>query len=802
MKIPPPITTLFLLLLTCCSTPEKRVENSFYKQTSGLPAIEGKAQYLASPFVTAGDRVYMVGHQDGTFPDLGWHIDGEMGGIWDHPIKLMDGFSANIAVQGSKESYCLDKADKFTNFPMANNHHFTWDKENLTIGRFQFVPDGVEGVIVEFRILNQGNAGKEIVFSFTGRTELRPTWLGERTNMNDAEDEITFDKKLSAVIAKDKNNPWYTAFGSLLPANRFSENITTCLPAAKKGLGKNATLSYSFQLKPNEEKVIPFFIAGSYQSETSLRSTYQVLKTTGRDKLAQKIDRYKKINRTSHLTIPDKKLERMYEWIKYNSDWLVRNVPEQGIGISAGLPDYPWWFGADATYTLQGVLATGDHETAKNTIILLHKISQRTNRNGRIIHEVSTNGAVYNPGNVNETAQFISLLRTYFAWTGDQELIRQLFPDVKKGIKWLLAEQDPDGNGYPNGNGMMEIPGLDTEMIDVAVYTQQALAAASELASALGEHKTAADYQKLANNLKLRINKEWWNEADRSFGDFRGTVAEAKPILRGALIRADTLGKPWAVAELKQTERHFQKYKSGQQIPHVIYRNWVVNTPLETGVADFDKGQAALQTAKKYENPYGVYVTGIDRTEEPDSVVLKSRKKTFSYTGAVMTLPTGVQAIAAANYGKPEDVLRYLTMLQRSFSYALPGSMYEVSPDFGMVTQAWNIYAVAVPIVNHFFGIQPKAFEKTIYIASHLPLAWKNASLENVRVGNNSLSLAISQKDDHKEYRIRQTKPGWALMVEVKNARKVKVNKEEIDLKTITDDMLKLNKQEVIVQIY
>jgi len=41
-------------------------------------------------------------------------------------------------------------------------------------------------------------------------------------------------------------------------------------------------------------------------------------------------------------------------------------------------------------------------------------------------------------------------LRNYFAWTGDKELITELFPDVIKGIKWLL-NNDIDGNGYPNG---------------------------------------------------------------------------------------------------------------------------------------------------------------------------------------------------------------------------------------------------------------------------------------------------------------------------------------------------------------
>lgn len=792
---------LLILFVLIGPAQKKLSTGNLYQYTSGLPFIEGKSQYLASPYVTAGDRVYIVGYQDGSFPDLGWHIDGEMGGIWDHPIKLLDGFTARISIQGNNNSYCLDKADKFTNYPMANKHHFSWDKEKLTIERLQFVPDAVEGAIVEFRIFNQGDQDKEMVFSFTGMTDLRPTWLGERTNMKDAEDEIIFDDRLSAVVAKDKVNPWYTAFGSALKPNHFSEAGTACDPSARKGLGKSATLSFSLKLKPHEEKIIPFFIAGSYQSEALLRSTYKVLKTVGTGKLAEKIERYKKINYGSHLTIPDKGIEQMYEWLKYNTDWLIRNVPGQGIGLSAGLPDYPWWFGGDAVYSLQGVLATGGHELAKNTIILLHKVSQRTNGNGRIIHEVSTNGAVYNPGLLSETAQFITLLLTYFAWTGDKELITQYFPDVKKSIKWLL-ENDPDGNGYPNGPGMMEIPGLDKEMIDVAVYTQQAFSSASALALAVGENNLSTDYKQKADELKKKINKDWWNETARSFGDFRGTVAEATPILNGALIRADTLGKPWATAELKATGKQFKNSAPGQQIPYVIYHNWVVNTPLETGIADVDKGQAALETAKKYENIFGVYVSGIDRTEGEDSLVLKSRKKTFSYIGAVMTLPTGVGAVAAANYGKPEDVLRYLTMLKRSFSYALPGSMYEISPDFGMAVQAWNIYAVAVPIVNHFFGIQPRAYEKTIYISPNMPVNWGAASLENVQVGNNSLSLAISQKKDHKEYHIRQTRADWTVMIDIKNAKKVIVNNKKPSAKTISGDLLKLNGREMIVQIY
>jgi hypothetical protein len=51
-------------------------------------------------YVAAGDRAYVVGVQDGSQvpaislnPNgIGWHITGQMGGVWAHPIKLLHQF--------------------------------------------------------------------------------------------------------------------------------------------------------------------------------------------------------------------------------------------------------------------------------------------------------------------------------------------------------------------------------------------------------------------------------------------------------------------------------------------------------------------------------------------------------------------------------------------------------------------------------------------------------------------------------------------------------------------------------------
>ncbi|WP_026995099.1 alpha-L-rhamnosidase-related protein [Flectobacillus major] len=793
-------TSSACILLSNC-THKTTVQPSFQQLTHNSEKIEGKAKYLNSPFVTAGDRLYMVGHQNGQFPDLGWHVTGEMGGIWDHPIKLMDGFTANIVV--NQKSICLSEAQGFTNYPFANKHLYQNISEGLTIERFQFVPDNKEALVVEYTFTNQLASPQTVQFEFTGHSDLRPVWLGERTNMIDGADIATWDNPHKSWIAKDSLNNWFVMFGSAQSPSQHHQNNATC-QFQSLGKGCRASLVYQITIPAHSSMSLPFTIAGSYQSKEQVQGTFRDVQQNSFAYLSNKKARYEQIAQTTSLNIPDKSLEQAFRWVKYNTDWLVRNVPETGRGLCAGLPDYPWWFGVDSEYTLQGLVATGNKPLVYDAIALIHKISEKENGNGRIVHEVSSNGAVFNAGNVNETPQFVSMIWEVYQWTGDKAFLQKYFPSIQKGLQWLLDENDKDKNLLPDGFGMMEIHGMNSEMIDVAVYSQKAFADASLMAQVLGNTALANTYKSYAEKLKQKINTDFWVAESQSFADFIGTKTQALHLIDDAIIRADTLQKPWAVEELKATKNKVMALPENTKQGFVLHHNWVVNTPMETGVADPEKAQIALRTAHKFTNPFGVFVTGIDRDESAgkDESSFAPNRKIFTYTGAVMTLPTGVAAIGENNYGNANEALNYLKRMTKTFSYALPGSIYEVSPDYGMVTQAWNLYSYATPIVKQFFGIRPNAAQQQLFIKPQMPDEWNTAQLNHVPIGDNEISIDFVKTTQATTLKLSQIKADWKIRIafpvgkfqhwEVNNTLVVPIHQGDMDIVEVTGENITL----------
>ncbi len=788
MKKIPILFSLLLFFAAKCQEPKLSIKDLL----SDSPSISGKPEYLESPFVTAGNRVYIVGHQNGSFPELGWHIPGEMGGIWDHPIKLADGFEAEII--SHDRSIELSNADSFTNYPVASKHDFKLKDIGIEVERWQFVPDDSEGIAIQYIIKNKSEKTRKLDFIFKVFSDLRPTWLGEKTNMIDGKDKSLFYENEGYWFVKDSLNPWSLVY----KADRKAD-FRNVHDSNYKGLGTGTSLGYYLSIPARGSEIITFYMAGSYSSVSGSLKNFRNLQSNIENEIVNKRNRYKELAEKSKLSIPDKRLQETFEWLKYNSAWLVQEVPEIGTGITAGIPDYPWWFGVDSEYALKGYMAVGQKNPVYSTIQLLDSVSKAVNGNGKIIHEMSTNGVVFNDGNINETPQFTSLIWEIYTWNGDQEFLKRYFPTIKKGLEWLITEKDLDHNLFPDGFGMMEIHGLDSEMIDVASYTQKAFEDASKIAMSLNNVSLADKYAEIAKELTKKINDEFWSEEFGSYADFIGTDEQALRLIDDAIVRADTLNKPWSVKELEEKKQYILNNPSDTSRPFVLHHNWVVNTPMEMNIAEPEKAKIALQTAEKFTNPFGVFVTGIDRDEEVSNEEASFKgSKAFSYTGAVMTLPTGVQAISENNYGNPDKALDYLKRMTRSFSFAFPGSMYEVSPDYGMITQAWNIYSFAIPIIQQFFGIQPMASQKTVIIDPLMPTEWNNASLENVEISDNKISIYFSESGPEIKMEIVKTNPDWKIILPLSNYKLLSSN---LSKNEVNRARLETNKSNVVLKL-
>src|SRR5689334_25100273 len=85
--------------------------------------------------VASGTRAYSVGFEDGRFYANGWHITGEMGGIWTPPLKLADGVWFGVGGQWVGQATRFTSGRGYTRYTLPSQN-------GLSLTRTDFVPDG------------------------------------------------------------------------------------------------------------------------------------------------------------------------------------------------------------------------------------------------------------------------------------------------------------------------------------------------------------------------------------------------------------------------------------------------------------------------------------------------------------------------------------------------------------------------------------------------------------------------------------------------------------------------------------
>lgn len=772
--------SLAILAFTSCGF-NKWSKNSDPRIDSLFMGLKGNNSQLQNPYITAGLKSCIIGSQDGSFPDIGNHVKNEMGGIWSHPIKLADGYWLRLSDGKDNSAVLLNKASNFTVFPHYNRFDYGSVLNGIEISSTQFSSDKERGVAITYTLTNKSTDTRHLNLNFILRSDLSPVWFSTENGIYDSPDHAEWNKNNAAFVYKDSINSWYAICGSNLKINSFAIADDSC--AQTSGMGVTTHMRGFLNLKPGEKASVNYVLAGSNFSQKKAEADYRSLLTNINKEVVEKATRYKEDLQYSVIQIPDKRLEDAYYWSRINTQWLQTEVDTIGKFLTAGAVEYPWLFGCDNSYALQGVASVGGFDMAESTIDLLAEISNRTNGNGRIIHEMSTNGYVGNRGNTQETAHFIMAVWDIFCWTGNIDFLQRHYKYMKKGIQWLTTEMDQNGDSYPEGYGIMEVKGLNAELIDVAVYTQQALDAMNKMANILGDKTYATRCQIEANKMKVRINKDFWDASQKSYCDFYGTREEAQMVANGTIqqiIENEIANKDSILGFYKEYSKKLAFGDANEKRGWFINRNWVVNIPMECGIAPADRAIIALDKIRQ-ENcgPYGPYLSAVEQKH-------------------MMTIATGVQAVSETRYGRADKAIEYMDMIAKTFSRNMPGAINEMMPNYGCPLQAWTLYALAKPLINGIFGFQPDAYHHVLNISPIIPVSWKYMTIKRVKTGDNEYSVSVYRKKGHLEYQINSMKKGWTthLILPGIRGKKYLLNGKEF---IATSDTITITREKITV---
>jgi hypothetical protein len=509
-------------------------------------------------------------------------------------------------------------------------------------------------------------------------------------------------------------------------------------------------------------------IAGSDHGTSEARAALATALRDPAGRLARKMAARRAVAGNTVVDLPgDRLLQQSVEWSKQNLADSVQEardlnlrVTEEGKRypkpkgtlaharwIGAGWPDYPWMFGTDGEFTSFATVAAGQFDPIENHLRTLRDISDKVNdRSGKVVHEVVSDGSVYfgandQAGNTDETAKFPSAVALVWRWTGDRSFLTQMYDFSVRNMRYIVTKLDGDGDGWPEGLGNVERPGMGVEKLDNTVYTIRGLYDLADMARAKGDAATAKWATGHADAMTKRFDQAWWYGGDTN--QF-----------------ADSLDDPAYPAN--DNTKIFQRHWIGvTPMDAELLRPGQVTHPLATD--EHARAALAKREGPCYTGANGLYHTGTGPTSADggnkgtscDSAVssVQSERSAFS-------INTGIMAVAEGEFGRLAQQRRYTDANARAqldpARWEMPGAMPEIarSPDFdppnidrklterSMVLQAWGAYGNLWPVVHQQLGVSPDLGRGRLEVVPQVPAGQSRVAARNIRLGAGAVDVA------------------------------------------------------------
>lgn len=706
------------------------------------------------PCLTAGHRLYIIGGQNGLFPQHGEHIPYEMWGIWAPPVKIWNGFW--IKINGS----CLEAPDAFEMLPYGAKFLYRFDRQ-LDVERFQYVPQDIPGFVLRIILKNQSVEKKPFEITLGAQSNLMPVWPSDRAGITDGSDSFLFEEADNRIMFRDSENPWRAGIASSEqlygvvqeegPPEKQQTNEKTCYCEGRVTVSLN---SY-------EEKTVYFYFAASDQGIEDLKTNLNRIEKEQKALLEEKLSTYRKLScRASLAYEKEPVLEQMYLWTKYINDWIIRKVPGTGRGVVAGYPEFPWWFGNDTNYIVPALLLQGEEEICKDTLRLIKKKSEEVNGNGRVVHEISTNGIVYYEGMSTETPQFADTVWEIYRFTGDMDFLREMFDFCLQGMQWVESISE---GGLPEGYGISEIAGLDCKCSDTAILAIRGYEVIGLMAEELGKESTAQYYRKKFHNLWELFQNEFFIPELGVYGDM---VASKEEIMPRAEAWKYTL-KSFPISEDEEIlgESSCKKDKSpeGAEDKERLRIHMQNILEIAKGMPDGSRKAFYLFGLNHSAIPaeFG-YLKGKEAKKVLDAMADQEEKHKLRIE-SMMPIGVGRKIRAFGNAGQATEILKEMKKVAKGFSGVMPGATNEIYPNAGCFVQAWNSLATMWPYANSILGIQPLAGNKKIMLSPCVCEEMDGICLRNIIIGQEEFSFALDIKGKQKKIIVECPDTGWTI---------------------------------------
>jgi hypothetical protein len=451
-----------------------------------------------------------------------------------------------------------------------------------------------------------------------------------------------------------------------------------------RSVGQVATLVYPFELGPGRTLTWEFLLTADHErGHDGARHMFSQLAGSGEKLLLEKVDGYhQKVFKGVALETPSREVNRAFALAKANLQLLSADYgPSLPPYFLAGVPEYPQLFGCDTEYTIPGATAAGFAEIAKSAMLALADYGGRAC--GRIPHEITTNGRVFHPGNTQETPQFAVACYDYFTWTGDIAFLRRVYPLCREGIdEYLPAVWGPAGSLYPIGDGVVERHGMGSRKLDSTCYLYQALRAMRDMAAALDLPDESRRYGVRLDELGRRFENDWWLPDAEMYADSLHT--DGTPQLDG---------------------------------------HWTIVLPLLVGLAGEERARQSLaRIEREWVNRWGLV-----HTREREELV--------------WTLPTGLLALTAFQYDRPDLGVTMLQNIAETASYGTLGAFKELIPIGLCFVQLWSSGLYVQGIIEGLLGLHPLAHLHRLTVDPKLPSGWPAVRLSEVAVGDHLLTM-------------------------------------------------------------